>query len=1837
MITLKKYPYKRRLIVIISALFLLSIIIFRDSNHNHFSASYSNQTKVPDNHFSVSKIGKIPMFFEPNIGQIDDQVKFLSHGFGYSLFLTQYEAILKLHTEKPTGKNHNSNVKNILSENNREDANFSILKIKFIGSNPDPKIIGKEKLKGRSNYILGKDSKNWWTDIPNYAEIQYKDIYSGIDLIYYGNQQQLEYDFIVKPGTDPEVIKLGFEGAQDISFDKGGNLILRTMSGDEVLLKFPNIYQERNNKRITIDGNYELDNELLVSFNVDSYDKSKPLVIDPELVYSTYLGGSEGESGFGIVTDINGDIYITGSTISLDFPTKSSYQSSFNGGTSNGDVFITKMNSEGTQIIYSTYLGGSKWEYPKKIGVDSDGFAVVAGETVSENFPVFAAVQPTIADSTDIFLFYGDAFVTKLNQQGNGLVFSTYLGSWERDATIDMTVTPNGQTYVTGFTNSSYFDDKHNTIFPLTPGSYKDFISEVEEIFVTAFTSSGSLLFSTLLGESTYYFNGIAVNSDGNSYILKNDYTETCPNGEISIIILNKTGSALVDSLVICASGKAMGIDLDSKDNIYITGDTYLTQVVGSFPITKNAFQSSYGGGYQDAFVMKLNPQGTILFSSYLGGNEYDEAKDIIIGEDDMIYLTGLTYSADFPTRNAFQNEFGGGKSDAFFSQIDLSKTGTESLVYSTFIGGSKDDDGTGIAVDVNGNAYITGSTESSDFPVRNAFQTSLNGPGDAFIVCVGVSGINDLIYDKVVIGGPSVFPPLLPPSTQQILPQFLLNQNDTLLFTFEGRQTDSRVGLRVINTRFGFAPLYLDLAVYDPDLVYVPPFAIHNVGIGNAGMQFDVIKDGTYTIKVWAKSDSPGPWPSPFQIHLAGNVGAPLKRIFPPTGPPYIDSLRATRQDILFNHSAPRPQILLGNGKIHETEVKVAQTALFKFTNLSLVSQNAVAVLIPTTDLGFPQGTAPIRAIDPNPIKDITTPTARTPQTTNPQKGTVIDFTQVPVPASLIITPQLGVAAVLGIRDQISTSLPINTNSGEIYTIILDMGSGQEIVDGDGNDFRIYSSEGSYDVAVSNTPFQDTFLPVGSNLSGDNDFELSNSGLTSARYVRITAVPSALVDAILALNVFTDEVRENIGALSKVNYTTITMRRSKAPETPIDPFLELIAPDGARMGANESGFGDNLTSELSDAALIKMELNQEGFYRFLGRGYDVRPDDESIGSFYVRLESGGNYDQTEIVISEEDEETTIPQKEGIINSKRQRNSYLFQASPGQLINIVVNAKDSSLNTMLELYDPEDFLIGANDDAPGRSRNSVLSISLPTKSIVGQTELPNPSTYRIVVSAIDDIGSRSPLIDIFSYFRIAANGEYELKVFTGALKEGQQSIPSIFSLAPNTSVQGVTNLDVIIEGENFVNGATVIFESGGIIVNNVNVINSKQIKVNIDISSTAPIGWQDVTVQNPDGKSETANNIFQVVESLGYIELTWVAPTAWEEMAPPTNLIALFTDSNADNNKIIRLTKDVQKLERMASLSKTKHNVNTSLHKLEISEIEPNNNLSQAQVLTGQQYITVNGNAEIDDVGQFVIEDFQDDIEDLYKVTIYQDGLQVYLDGFTSDCDLYVLDSLGDIIDYSAFTGATEPEQFSDEYLLSGSYFIGISIYDPKPMGNDTTPYILTLEGQFEGTGGPNLISYNIYRSNVTNAISTGSKVGTASAAITTYIDAAPFVGEFYYQVTAVYDQGESIPSNDASIKIVNIEDEKTLDTPEEFKMYQNYPNPFNPVTTVKYAIPQKSIVTLKVFDLLGREIWTLVNNEQQIGNYELKFDGSELTSGIYFYRLQAGDFIETKKMVLIK
>jgi hypothetical protein len=502
--------------------------------------------------------------------------------------------------------------------------------------------------------------------------------------------------------------------------------------------------------------------------------------------------------------------------------------------------------------------------------------------------------------------------------------------------------------------------------------------------------------------------------------------------------------------------------------------------------------------------------------------------------------------------------------------------------------------------------------------------------------------------------------------------------------------------------------------------------------------------------------------------------VGWPQPLLFPiPNTPPegIPDVIRATRQDILINAPAPRPQLVRGRlGQIrYNPSVEVSQTSLFKFVNIFRVSEHAVAVLTPFGRMGFEQGRAPVRMLDPNPMVDITTPTAPFNNSISfPGGGYVVDFTQVPIPAAINVPVQLRHAAVLGKSDGIAASLPVQIpyKNGWISTptFILDMGSGQEIVNGEGNDFQVISPEGSFSVAVSNTPFANTFIPIGGTVSGDQEFDLQGTFLSSVRYVRIIAEQSASIDAVKALNFFCDEIRTNIGPISKVSHITLTARRSKAPATLFDPLIELIGPDGALNATNESGFGDDLSQNSSDAALINMELNQEGFYRYLGRGHDKVPNEESFGAFYTRYESAGSYDQNEISVSELEETDLTAQRKVKIDRRRQRDSYLFQAAPNQIINISVSS--SEIDVVLELYDPEEFLIAACDNLPGRGTNALISVRLPDSSFVGQAPLPALNTYRLVVSAIDFLENKKSGQDGGAYLRKAAFGEYEMKVFT---------------------------------------------------------------------------------------------------------------------------------------------------------------------------------------------------------------------------------------------------------------------------------------------------------------------------------------------------------------------------------------------------------------------------------------------------------------------------------------
>jgi hypothetical protein len=654
--------------------------------------------------------------FEANRGQTAAEVYFLSRGSGYALFLTPTETVLSLQQPAPAAGDAAA------------APDSAVLRSRFVGANPQPQVVGLDRLAGTSNYLIGDDPSQWQTNIANYSRVEYENLYTGVDLVFYGNQRQLEYDYVVAPGADPAVIKLAVDGAESMTLDGQGDLLLHT-SGGNVLEHAPVVYQDSGGVRQPVSGQFVLEGDGQVSFALGAYDHREPLVIDPVLSYSTYLGGSGYDIGYAIAVDNAGNAYVTGTTGSANFPTTTGALQATYGG--NDDVFVTKLNRTGTAVVYSTYLGGASYDYGYAIAVDNAGNAYVTGTTGSANFPTTTgALQATYGGNEDVF-------VTKLNRTGTALVYSTYLGGTSDDRGEGIAVDAAGNVYVTGYTGSSNF--------PTTPGAYQTALSSSVDAFVAKLNPTGTaLVYSTYLGGSGGdEALGIAVDNAGDAYVTGDTdstdfpttpgaYQTALGGSDAFVTKLNPTGTALLYSTYLggtTGDDYGRGIAVDAAGNAYVTGYTYSTD----FPTTPGAYQLSYGGGSYDVFVTKLNRTGTALvYSTYLGGTGNDLAFGIAVDAAGNAYVTGYTYSTNFPaTPGAYQTALGG-DSDAFVAK--LNPTGT-ALVYSTYLGGTSRDWAFGIAVDAAGNAYVTGNSLSTDFPTTpGAYQTSSGGNGDVFV-----------------------------------------------------------------------------------------------------------------------------------------------------------------------------------------------------------------------------------------------------------------------------------------------------------------------------------------------------------------------------------------------------------------------------------------------------------------------------------------------------------------------------------------------------------------------------------------------------------------------------------------------------------------------------------------------------------------------------------------------------------------------------------------------------------------------------------------------------------------------------------------------------------------------------------------------------------------------------------------------------------------------------------------------------------------------------------------------------------------------------------------------
>ncbi len=670
----------------------------------------------------VESYGQIPLHFERNEGQTDERVAFLARGAAYTLFLTHAgEAVLALRKGEPAPAVHRS-----LRHEGREVVSevpagtTSVLRIKLEGADLRTSAQGRDDLPGKSNYFIGSDPRRWRTDVPQFARVHYDHVYPGIDLTYYGNQRQLEYDWIVSPGADPGAIGMTFEGALNLSIDAGGSLVL-ALPGGEVVNKPPVVYQDVQGRRVPVPGRYVRRGEREIGFDVGAYDRSRPLVIDPVLVYSTYLGGSQTDFGAAIAVGADGSTYLGGLTRSIDFPPGTVYQPANAGGE---DAFLAKLNPSGSALVYSTYLGGSGDDNAWGIAVDAAGSAYVSGQTRSTNFPTSNPIQPAHAGGLD-------AFVAKVSASGSVLLYSTFLGGSVDDFGNGIAVDGSGSAFVAGSTKSLNFP---------VASAYQSTILGGNAAFVAKLSPSGTTLdYSTYLGGVTLAGNGgaevrsIAVDNAGNAYLtgsafgtlpIANAYRSTCSGACAFVTKLGPSGLTLDYSTYLSAQSTGHGIAVDGTGSAYVTGTTSSQ----TFPVV-NALQSSYAGGPFDAFVTRLNPIGsTLVYSTYLGGSGDDQAYSVAVDGAGNAYVTGGTLSADFPTVNAYQGY--GGSYDVIVTK--LSAQG--SMIYSTYLGGAGGDSGQAIALDLSGSAYVTGNA-SGGFPMVDAYQASFSGGSyDGFV-----------------------------------------------------------------------------------------------------------------------------------------------------------------------------------------------------------------------------------------------------------------------------------------------------------------------------------------------------------------------------------------------------------------------------------------------------------------------------------------------------------------------------------------------------------------------------------------------------------------------------------------------------------------------------------------------------------------------------------------------------------------------------------------------------------------------------------------------------------------------------------------------------------------------------------------------------------------------------------------------------------------------------------------------------------------------------------------------------------------------------------------------
>ena len=689
----------------------------------------------------------LPLSFAPNRGQAANGVDFIAGASGVRIALSAITATTT--------------------------ARGSTVAMQLSGARSDAALVESGALPGRVSYLIGSDPSHWRTDIPTYSSVGYRGIYPGIDIAYAGEQGRLEYDFTVAPGADPAQIAMTFTGVTSVATNRAGDLVLDTSAG-VVLHHRPRLFQHIGSGVRAVPGGFVLRGGGVVGFSAGTYDRSLPLIIDPTIVYTTYLGGSGNEEGgYDIAADAGGNAYIAGGTAnpgagggSVDFPTTAgAFQTAPGGGVSdaNGDAYVTKLAPDGRTLIWSTYIGGSGFDDAGGVAVDRAGHVFVRGVTNSPDFPTTPGAFQTQQAGPSF-----NVWLAELAADGSSLVYSTYLGGHGFNSGTGLAIDGSGAAYVTGLTGAADFPttpDAFDTNFQgkanFAPPPFSTRPDDYDA-FVTKLSPDGSHLdYSTYLGGNRLDAGfGIAVDAHGNAFVAGDTRSPSFPatvgafdktfNGETDAFVaeINSSGSALVYATFLGGKGFDEGISIavDADDHAYVTGST----ASADFPTTRGAFQTRFAStlappqepctpitpppcGPRNAYVSKLSRDGSrLLYSTYMGGSVFDFGQSIAVDSDGRAYISGGTFSSDFPTTSGAPQTTIGGNQDAIVGV--LSPDGS-SLVMSTFLGGSDFDQGVGLAVPSAGNIYVTGVTSSTDFPVTTGvFQANLHGAANGFV-----------------------------------------------------------------------------------------------------------------------------------------------------------------------------------------------------------------------------------------------------------------------------------------------------------------------------------------------------------------------------------------------------------------------------------------------------------------------------------------------------------------------------------------------------------------------------------------------------------------------------------------------------------------------------------------------------------------------------------------------------------------------------------------------------------------------------------------------------------------------------------------------------------------------------------------------------------------------------------------------------------------------------------------------------------------------------------------------------------------------------------------------